>query len=354
VTAGQHQPAPPAETSPDASIRVTTSASLLSVIPHLLGFQPVSSLIIIGTEPSSHKARVTLRYDLPDPPDPRGADEIIRHAAGILAAQHSTRAVVVGYGPPHLVAPVIGELQESSPAVGLTLTDILRAENGRYWSYLCDRPDCCPADGTPFDPSTSPQAAALTASGSSVLASREELAVTVAAVSGKAATSMRRATRRAEERAARLTTRTGRPGTHAAIVAAGLQAVAEAIACYRSGSQLTPGADAAWLMLVLRDLRVRDDAWSRMVPEYRTAHQKLWTDLTRLARPGHVAAPASLLAFVAWESGNGALANVALDRALADDPRYSMAWLLRQVINSGAPPDVARLLVRDARKILMR
>jgi Domain of unknown function (DUF4192) len=34
---------------------------------------------------------------------------------------------------------------------------------------------------------------------------------------------------------------------------------------------------------------------------------------------------------------------VALDRALADDPRYSMASLLRQVIDSGAPPSLARL-----------
>jgi Domain of unknown function (DUF4192) len=56
-----------------------------------------------------------------------------------------------------------------------------------------------------------------------------------------------------------------------------------------------------------------------------------------------VAAPASLFAFVAWQSGNGALANVALDRALDDDPRYSMALLLRQVIDSGAPPSLARL-----------
>ena len=47
---------------------------------------------------------------------------------------------------------------------------------------------------------------------------------------------------------------------------------------------------------------------------------------------------AALLAFVAWQSGDGALANVALDRALADDPRYSMALLLRQVITAGAPP----------------
>jgi hypothetical protein len=46
---------------------------------------------------------------------------------------------------------------------------------------------------------------------------------------------------------------------------------------------------------------------------------------------------------VAWQCGDGALANVALDRALADDPSYSMALLLRQVISAGAPPSLARL-----------
>ena len=63
----------------------------------------------------------------------------------------------------------------------------------------------------------------------------------------------------------------------------------------------------------------------------------------QVAQPGYVAAPAALLAFVAWQCGDGALANVALDRALADDPRYSMAQLLRQVISAGAPPSLARL-----------
>jgi hypothetical protein len=49
----------------------------------------------------------------------------------------------------------------------------------------------------------------------------------------------------------------------------------------------------------LRSMRVRDDAWSRMKPEYRADHLRPWTDLTRLAQPGYVPAPASLLAFVA-------------------------------------------------------
>jgi hypothetical protein len=50
-----------------------------------------------------------------------------------------------------------------------------------------------------------------------------------------------------------------------------------------------------------------------------------------------------LLAFAAWQCGNGALANIALDRALADDPGYSMARLLRGVLDAAVPPRLARL-----------
>ena len=44
---------------------------------------------------------------------------------------------------------------------------------------------------------------------------------------------------------------------------------------------------------------------------------------------------ASLLAYAAWLDGRGALANVALDRALAEDPAYSMALLLRDALDHG-------------------
>jgi hypothetical protein len=126
------------------------------------------------------------------------------------------------------------------------------------------------------------------------------------------------------------------------IALAGVEAVAQGVARYRDGGQLSAGNDAAWLTLALRDLQVRDDAWSRMLPEHRKAHLRLWLDLTRLAQPGYVAAPASLLALIAWQSGNGTLANVALDRALADVPTYQMARLLRLAVLSGAPPTAAR------------
>jgi Domain of unknown function (DUF4192) len=164
---------------------------------------------------------------------------------------------------------------------------------------------------------------------------------------GKQAAAMRRATKAAERLLDRCVDRMGRAGPDQVarrrlIAAAGQPMVAEAIRRYRSGEEIEIEF-AAWVTLALRELRVRDDAWARMLPEHGSAHSRLWTDLTRLAQPGYVAAPASLLAFVAWQQGDGALANVALDRALADSRRYSMAKLLRRALDSGAPPSMARL-----------
>jgi hypothetical protein len=335
--------ATPATMPTSQHLRLTTPAGLLTAIPHLLGFHPASSVVIIGTRPPKAKATVTMRYDLPDPPDPRQAARMAAHAAMVLATAHAREAVAVGYGPGHLVTTIIGELQARTTQGLLPLTEILRTADGSYWSYLCTTPGCCPPEGTPFDPAAEP-AAALAAEGP-VPGSRDELAASIARINAKAAT-MRRATTRAEQRAARLLAASAPAGQRARarseIVLAGLDAVARAIARYRRGGQLPAGTGAAWLALALRDQRIRDDAWARMLPQHRAAHLRLWQDLTRLAQPGYVAAPASLLALVAWQSGNGALANLALDRALADDPAYKMARLLRRAIDSGAPPARAR------------
>jgi len=345
----QRKPAAPRKSGasgPIRRVRIGSPTALLAVVPLLLGFEPGNSIVVIGTEPPRAEVRVTLRYNLPDPPDARLAADIVRHAIGVLAAQRVYSAAAVGYGPDELVSPVAEALRERAPRAGVAVTELLRAENQRYWSYACADPGCCPPEGTPFDVSDHPAAIAMAVPGAEVLASRDELVATLAAADGEAGAAMDRATRRAEERVAGLISRVARSSRKASarrlIATSGLQAVADAITGYLAGERIGP-EQAAWLTIVLRDLRVRDDAWSRMDPGEMAAHLRLWTDLTRLARPGYVAAPAALLAFVAWQSGNGALANVALDRALADDPDYSMAMLLRQAIDSGAPPSLARL-----------
>ncbi|HTX27518.1 MAG TPA: DUF4192 domain-containing protein [Streptosporangiaceae bacterium] len=340
-------PRAPRAAQPATAIRASSPPDLLAVVPHLLGFVPDLSLVVIGSAPPRDRIRVTLRYDLPDPPDADLAADIAAHAAGVLGAQRLPAALAVGYGPEALVAPVAGAFLDAARLAGITLHDVLRVENGRYWSYRCGNEACCPADGVPFDGSAHPVSAVMDAAGMRVLPGRAAVAGRIAPLDGAAAASMRGATRRAEQHAAALlgkVRKSGRTGAARQLIAAeGLNAVGSMIAAYRAGDRSASDYEIAWLTVALRDLRVRDDAWARMDPAHAEAHLRLWLDVTRRAQPGRVSAPAALLAFVAWQSGDGALANVALDRSLADDPRYSMALLLRQVIAAGAPPSLARL-----------
>jgi hypothetical protein len=327
------------------TIQVGTPATLLATIPYLLGFVPEASLVLIGTVSPASRVKVTLRYDLPDPPGAGVAADIAAHAVGVLRSQELTTTVAVGYGPERLVDPVADALRDALRTAGIGLQEFLRVEARRYWSYVCANEECCPAAGVPIDPITNSASAAPT--GITVLPDRAAVAARVAPLDGTAAESMRQATRRAERHVTQLLSKirkSARLGAVRQLIAAeGLAAVGAMITTYRDGGKFSTDYQIARMTVALRDLRVRDDAWARMDPSHRDAHRRLWTDVTRRAQPGYVAAPAALLAFVAWQSGDGALANVALDRALADDPRYSMALLLRQVITAGAPPSMARL-----------
>jgi Domain of unknown function (DUF4192) len=337
---------PSAARPPQRRVRIGSPLSLLAAVPGLIRFEPKDSIVVIGTGQPRSEVELTLRYDLPDPGDRRSVAAIVENVLAILSAQRLTTAAAVGYGAEAEVAPVVDALRARTAEIGITLTEVLRAEDNRYWSYVCTNPRCCPPEGTPFDVADHPVARAFSASGLRMFASREEMAATVAATEGEPAMAMRRATKKAERQVTRCVGRMARAGHRVAgrrlIAAVGQPMVAEAIRRYRSGDEISLEF-AAWITVALREVRVRDDAWARMLPEHRDAHSRLWADLTRLAQPGYVAAPAALLAFVAWQQGDGALANVALDRALADNRRYSMAKLLRRALDSGAPPSMARL-----------
>lgn len=337
----------PQPAQPSLLVRVGSPAALLAVVPHLLGFMPEASVVVIGLAPPRDRIRVTLRYDLPDPAEASLVADLVAHAVGVIGSQRLTAAVAVGYGPEALVTPVADAVRDAAPKARIDLVDFLRVEEGRYWSYLCGDEACCPATGVPFDVSAHSAAAAMAGAGTPVLAGRSAVAARVAPIGGIAAESMRQATRRAEQHVAQLlgkVRRSSRLGAARRMIAAeGLAAVGAMIARYRGGGRFASDYEIARITVALRDLRVRDDAWARMDPRYGDEHRRLWIDVVRRAQPAHVAPSAALLAFVAWQSGDGALANVALDRALTDDPTYSMALLLRQVINAGVPPSLARL-----------
>jgi hypothetical protein len=301
---------------------------------------------VVGAGRPPQRVELAFRYDLPDPPDAAAAAELAGHAAAVLAQRRLHTVIGIGYGPGALVTPVADALAAAVRERGMRLHELMRVEQGRYFSYICTNPDCCPPEGVRFDVRASPAAAAMTVAGLVAYPDRAALAGTLAPVTGAAARAMQRATTRARARAAKLVslgTRGGLdPGTRL-LTETGRRAVRDFIASYRAGRPITAADQVAWLSVTLAHLPVRDDAWARMDPAHRDAHLRMWTDVVRRARPAYLAAPASLLAFTAWQSGEGALANIALDRALAADPRYSLAHLLRDILDAGVPPSEARL-----------
>jgi hypothetical protein len=128
---------------------------------------------------------------------------------------------------------------------------------------------------------------------------------------------------------------------------AGHRAVTAAVRAYRAGGSLTGPVDLATLAVALTFPAVRERAWLLMDPAHCQAHQRLWTDLARLAPPGLRIAPFGLLALVAGQSGNGPLARIALYQALADGLEHRVDPVLRDLVSSAGPPspgDLATVL----------
>ena len=323
-------------------VRISSPSSLLAVVPPLLGFEPSEpSLVVVGTEPPRAEVRITLRFDIPDA---RHAAAVVDDAIIYLATNGITTAAVVGYGPAPWwtrspgVPPALPRRRDhadgGAPRAGSALLVLRLHEPG----VLPARGHAVRHVGAPRRREVRGQARPGVPRG----AGADHRAGHRGGGRGhEPGHPPRRGARpppdprgREPHRAQGPSPRAARPGP----------------AGRHRGHHPLPrrpeprlGNAAAWLALVLEDLPVRDDAWARMDPDHNEAHLRLWTDVTRLAQPGYAAAPAALLAFTAWQSGNGALANVALDRALADQPDYSMARLLRQALDSGAPPSMARL-----------
>ena len=294
-------------------LRISSPAGLLAVVPHLLGFAPESSVVVLGVAPPAGRIKFGLRYDLPDPPDTAAAAGIAAHAAGILGRYQLTTATVAGYGPGPLVTPVADAIRHMASREGVALLDVLRVQDGRFWSYLCDEPSCCPAEGMPFDPAGHP--------GQRGAGGRRAAGAARAGRAGRHDRAADRSCCRGDG-AGDPAGRAGRgpgspsPAGRGPWTGPGLAAVRTMVQAYRDGRTISSPVRHAWLALVLTSVRVRDDAWARMDPDHRDAHRRLWTDVVRRARPGYVAAPASLLAFTAWQCGDGTLANIALERAL--------------------------------------
>lgn len=299
------------------TVRLASREELLGFVPYALGFHPTDSLVLLGL--GRKHVELAARADA----NWATRDHIRQFTKALRGVKGVSRVFLFGYGPESVEGPV-KTVAAGLQAFGYLVMETLRVTGDRFHCLQCD--GCTPADGRPFDVSTS--AAAATAIFAGMVARPDRAAVDklIRPIGGLAAIAMSQAVDRAEKRLDELGGR---------LREAGIAAVEDAFGRAKTGERLDDD-EVAWLSLVLHDGEVRDHAWKHSDRE--DWQFALWLDLTRRAEPLLAAPVASLLGWCAWRQGDGALAMAAILRALRIDPGYRMGLLIRDALDQGRPP----------------
>lgn len=294
-------------------LRVHSPDDLIAAVPHLLGFEPKDSMVLVPFDPGMPVARV----DLPrtDAERAQVVEElrgpILRHATpgarlGVLcvtedwsAAVQANRAITAALTP-HVEVPL--QLWVTADA----WTDLVSGFSAGRTAGAENRID--------FE---------VVAAGRALPAeSREDLQASLIGDQQP----VRDVLPHARDHWSRSTP------THEK------HWVSERIDRFRDDGMHLDDPDAARLLVALQSIAVRDAAWGRIDRDDQDAHHALWRDLTRRA-PDEVRTPAaSLLAFASWLGGNGAAAWCALDQIPEQDRQYPMATLVASAVQGGLHP----------------
>ncbi|MEO5709412.1 MAG: DUF4192 domain-containing protein [Nocardioidaceae bacterium] len=314
------------------TVRATGPADLLALVPGFLGFHPEDSVVLItvGDARQPFHARVDL------PTDPVATEELAAYLTRVSVRGGVRSVAVVVYSDDDVLAEeLLEELAGRLEDEGVDVACGLRADGERWWAL--GRGGGGP--GTPYDLSCHPLMARTVVDGTVVLASRRALADTLV---GDAT-----AVAEVEARVGQVVARLG--DTRPALVAEGRwvrQQVRRHLA--DDGAALDASEVARLAVLFMLSVEVRDVAWAEMDHANAAKHVDLWRDVVRRTPPDLRAAPAALLAFAAWLSGNGALAWCAVDLAQEAQPDYGLAGLICHALSGAVPPSVWEPLSPDA------
>ncbi|MGE0818146.1 MAG: DUF4192 domain-containing protein [Candidatus Nanopelagicales bacterium] len=343
-----------ADTAPAEPVLVARGPeSLPVVVPHLVGFVPEHSFVVLGHAAGSHAAAVTMRFDIPVAEF--SDDELIQalhaweYSFGALkqvgadavtvvlypaAAGDAWGDVIVDELPYRDLAELVEQLLVS---LGYRVRELVCVVGDRVRSYLCDSLACCPVEGTALDPSEALRlSASLVGSGSAPLRNRGAI---VEALRPRAA-----------DDPVRLAVAHARPGALARQPSDMVEQVESFLHAVAGWGRHRDERDStrrfnrlvATAGLVVTDLAARDYLMRELAVEcdrpVLDAARAVLVEAVRCADHDELAALAAVLGVTAWMAGDGAAARVALDRALEADPAYRLAHLVLQALDGGLAP----------------
>lgn len=311
---------------------LTSPHDLLAAIPFLIGYHPSNSLVLVALNTDSvdqDAVGMAMRVDLPVDLSGESYDLLASH----FTREKAAGALLVAYTPAESAAgeSVLINASAALMRAGIEIRESLLVQSGRFRSLLCIDSVCCPPEGSPVPEIDSSRIAAehVIAGHPMPFATVGELIHSIAALPSAAHESwLSEVNQFTIAIDAKELNHLQRDGATAVIDLAGE---------YQIGRGAEDRELVARVIGRMSDIQVRDFALGSHSLESADSYWRMWRDLLVIAPNGFVAPIASVFAALAYERGEGALAQRALDRALADNPHYSLALLLRRVFTVGWP-----------------
>lgn len=292
---------------------VRSPEDLLAAVPHMLGFQPAESLVVVPFGPDLPALRVDL------PTNPREREDVWEavHEGLHRHVRGTARAGIICFTADNEAAERASHhLADRLDTIGVTTHPRLQTHESRWR-------DLDTGSSGVMDSRTVTRVAA-----EMVLAGAAEPAVSRAALVTSLVGDRTGVARALDDARVRVTSSSPRVER--------TWAQGRLRQFHADGNRLTD-RDAARLVVSLETIDTRDALWTDMTRENAASHVALWTDLTRRAPDEVRTAPATMLAFSSWLRGDGARAWCALDQ-IPPGPPYSMAAIVASMLEHGLHP----------------
>jgi AcrR family transcriptional regulator len=325
-------------------VRLGGLPDLAAAVPHLLGFVPTDSVVVVELRGPRERLGFSLRLDLQEE---QYDEQVAQMLVGRMVATGADAILIFIYTD---VAPADGAMPRSAlvdvitEAAPMRVRDAVLVVHDRLWSYTCSNRRCCPPEGVSLDPQ-SPAALALAAAhalhGRAVLGSRDDVVRSVACIGGITARSMEQAIMRAALEP---------PGVDATSDEALFDRL---VVRYLAPPATVSHDEAAQLVVASHDVLFRDELAQQLAQARHDgdddkfdAIAALCTDICRLAPPPVDAPVCTLAALAGYLHGDGVVVDAALRRAEGSDPEYNFAKILREALERQVKPTALADIMR--------
>ena len=332
-------------------IKLSSPSDIVTAMPVILGFHPAESLAVMCLRGPRRRKSLTLRIDLPDPQHYDAVTEDLAHraerdgAAAIIGVCYTEEPDSRGELPRRDLIDILAGAARSR---GIESLELLMVRAGRWFSYLCVD-ECCPREGTVIGSTPSSEMLALEAraalEGHAVLASRKELEATVRGPAAVREAALRASYQQIGE--AFFDEVAARGADHA--LQRTLELTRATFERFLGGDHELPDDDAVRILVGLEDKLARDELLTWGLDGHAEELIVFLSALARCALDDNAAPVCSALACVAYQTGNGALTNIAVERALRSEPDYELARLIDAALQAQIEPAEIRAMAGRTR-----